>query len=75
MLTYETVRMGNIGEPVRRIEFEPIPETAPAEAPAQTPEREPVPAGVCLTWPNGNRDCRLCIRARSAAYKARRAVA
>lgn len=38
--------MGDIGEPVRHIEFEPIPETAPLTepGPAQTPEEEPVPA-------------------------------
>jgi hypothetical protein len=30
--------MGDIGEPVRRIEFEPLPDEAPAE-----PERTPVP--------------------------------
>lgn len=35
--------MGNIGEPVRHIEFEPFPAEAPIEAPA-TPEREAVPA-------------------------------
>lgn len=42
---------GDIGEPVRRIEFEPLPEQAPAEPvrnplPEQQPEtpREPVPA-------------------------------
>lgn len=36
--------MGNIGEPVRRIELEPMPETAPHQEPAVSPEREPVPA-------------------------------
>lgn len=35
--------MGDIGEPVRHIEFEPFPATAPAE-PAYTPEPEKVPA-------------------------------
>lgn len=35
--------MGNIGEPVRRIEFEPLPAEAPAVEPA-APEREAVPA-------------------------------
>lgn len=41
------VRMGDIGEPVRRIEFEPLPEESPAEpapAPVPQPDREPVPA-------------------------------
>lgn len=32
--------MGDIGEPVRKIEFEPMPETAPVE----TPKRELEPA-------------------------------
>jgi hypothetical protein len=45
--------MGDIGEPVRHVEFEPFPETAPIEEPAAptpapvetpAPEREPVPA-------------------------------
>lgn len=37
--------MGNIGEPVRHVEFEPLPETAPIEEPAVAPaEPEPVPA-------------------------------
>lgn len=39
--------MGDIGEPVRRIEFEPFPEEAPATepaAPVTTPEPEKVPA-------------------------------
>jgi hypothetical protein len=36
-------RMGNIGEPVRYIEFEPMPETAPAAEPAPS-EPEKVPA-------------------------------
>lgn len=37
--------MGDIGEPVRHVEFEPFPETAPTE-PAVQPAapREPVPA-------------------------------
>ena len=36
----------DIGRPVREVEFEPIPETAPVEEPAPVvePEREPVPA-------------------------------
>lgn len=37
--------MADIGEPVREVEFEPMPETAPVEepaAPVKTPE--PVPA-------------------------------
>lgn len=36
--------MGDIGEPVRHVEFEPFPETAPAEpdAPVVVPEEEPV---------------------------------
>lgn len=35
--------MGNIGEPVRHIEFEPMPETAPIHepSPAKTPEKVP----------------------------------
>lgn len=43
-------RFGDIGEPVRRIEFEPLPAQAPIEpavpapAPAVQPDREPVPA-------------------------------
>jgi hypothetical protein len=39
------LRAGDVGEPLRRITIEPLPETAPAEEPA-TPEpaREPVPA-------------------------------
>lgn len=32
--------MGDIGEPVRHIEFEPLPAEAPAE-PARTPEEVP----------------------------------
>ena len=36
--------MGNIGEPKREIEFEPIPDSVPVEEPAVAPE--PVPAGV-----------------------------
>ena len=36
-------RAGNIGQPIRRIEFEPMPQEAPAQEPA-TPEREAVPA-------------------------------
>lgn len=35
--------MGDIGEPVRHIEFEPFPEAAPVE-PAVTPIPEEVPA-------------------------------
>lgn len=41
--------MGNIGEPVRKIDFEPIPEKAPAEpsrtpSPSKAPTKEPVPS-------------------------------
>lgn len=36
--------MGDIGNPLRHIELEPIPETAPVEAPEVTPAQEPVPA-------------------------------
>lgn len=38
--------MGDIGEPVRHVEFEPMPTTVPIHepAPAVQPEREPVPA-------------------------------
>jgi hypothetical protein len=37
--------MGNIGEPVKTVEFEPFPEHVPAEpAPVAAPEPEPVPA-------------------------------
>lgn len=35
--------MGDIGEPVKHVEFEPFPATAPVE-PAVTPKREEVPA-------------------------------
>ena len=35
--------MGDIGDPVRHIELEPMPEHAPVE-PVIVPEREPVPA-------------------------------
>jgi hypothetical protein len=37
-------RAGNIGEPVRRIEFEPLPDEAPIEEPAAPTRREAVPA-------------------------------
>lgn len=40
-------RMGNIGEPVKTVEFEPMPETVPVvepAAPAPAPVEEPVPA-------------------------------
>lgn len=38
-------RAGDIGEPVRRIEFEPLPDEAPIEEPAApAPRREAVPA-------------------------------
>jgi hypothetical protein len=38
--------MGDIGEPKRWIEFEPLPELAPIEEPATpAPEPEKVPAG------------------------------
>lgn len=43
MSTY-TPRLGNIGEPVRRIEFEPLTAPAPTEAPVEAPKRELVPA-------------------------------
>lgn len=39
--------MGNIGEPVKTVEFEPMPESVPVvepAAPAVAPEPEPVPA-------------------------------
>lgn len=38
--------MGNIGEPKRQIEFEPMPETVPVPevVPETTPVEEPVPA-------------------------------
>ena len=37
--------MGDIGEPVKHIELEPLPEEAPVEAPpVETPDKEPVPA-------------------------------
>lgn len=39
--------MGNIGEPTREYEVEPLPETEPVEVPVEepaTPEQEPVPA-------------------------------
>lgn len=43
-----TPRDGDIGEPLRKIEFEPMPEEAPVEEPAvpatPAPAREPVPA-------------------------------
>lgn len=39
------VYMGDIGEPVRHIEFEPFPEEVPATPePVTQPDREPVPA-------------------------------
>ena len=45
MIRIGDIRMGDIGEPVRKIEFEPLPQTAPVEEPAAPkPEREPVPA-------------------------------
>lgn len=34
-------RMGDIGEPVRHIEIEPLPETAPVHEPTPTPEIAP----------------------------------
>ncbi len=40
------VRCGEIGEPKREIEFEPMPATEPVKEPAVTPTPEPVPAGV-----------------------------
>lgn len=43
--------MGDIGEPVKEVEFEPLtapsvpePQHAPTPAPAREPEKEPVPA-------------------------------
>jgi len=36
--------MGDIGEPLRRIELEPLPEETPAEAPVAPAEPEKVPA-------------------------------
>lgn len=35
---------GDIGEPIRKIDFEPFPETAPIEEPmpVQVPEKEPI---------------------------------
>lgn len=36
--------MGNIGEPLRRIELEPLSEPAPAEPPTPQPEPPMVPA-------------------------------
>lgn len=38
------MRMGDIGEPVRKIDLEPLPETAPIEEPAPVQEPEKVPA-------------------------------
>ena len=40
------MRMGDIGEPVRKIDLEPLPETAPIQepstpAPVQEPEKVP----------------------------------
>lgn len=48
-MSYQRPIAGDIGEPIRRIEFEPMPEDVPvqepaAPAPSTTPEREPVPA-------------------------------
>lgn len=45
---FQRIKAGNIGEPVRRVEFEPlppveIPTESPAEAPAEAPA-QPVPA-------------------------------
>ena len=37
-------RMGDIGEPVRHVEFEPFPQEAPVEETAPATPREPVPA-------------------------------
>lgn len=36
--------MGDIGKPVRKIEFEPMPETAPIQEPSPAREPEKVPA-------------------------------
>lgn len=37
--------MGNIGEPVRHVELEPLPPVeVPTEAPVEAPVPEPVPA-------------------------------
>lgn len=38
--------MGNIGEPKKEIEFEPIPASEPVQEPAAPAPSEPVPAGV-----------------------------
>jgi hypothetical protein len=39
------IRGGNIGEPQKHVEFEPLPEAAPVEEPAApVREAEPVPA-------------------------------
>lgn len=44
-----TITMGNIGEPVKHIELEPIPTTEPVREPSPAPAtpapaQEPVPA-------------------------------
>jgi hypothetical protein len=36
--------MGDIGEERREVEFEPLPETAPAQQPEPEPARSPEPA-------------------------------
>lgn len=42
-LLWTAVMMGDIGEEITEIEFEPLPEEVPAEAPAE-PAAEPTPA-------------------------------
>lgn len=37
-------KAGDIGEPLRRREYEPIPEAVPVPEPAPAPVPEPVPA-------------------------------
>jgi hypothetical protein len=47
LLREAEIRMGDIGEPVKTVEFEPMPETVPIvepAAPAVAPAEEPVPA-------------------------------
>lgn len=44
MTTTGGFRMGDIGEPVRHIEFEPIPTTEPVREPSPAPVPEKVPA-------------------------------
>jgi hypothetical protein len=37
--------MGNIGQPVKEVEFEPVPDSVPVPEIVPVPVREPVPAG------------------------------